>query len=267
MKKYSFILALFIFSCTSTTVINNLPSTNDKQTVVNGKLFTTVYQQNAAEYRALCYQAFNFARLRVDEIVKQPSEKPLAIMTDIDETVLSNAAYQANQSIKGMDYTLDSWYEWTSKAAADTVPGALSFLKYAASKGIEIFYVTNRDERERTGTLQNLVKFGFPNADNNHLFLRQGESSKETRKQNILKTHNIVLLMGDNLNDVSNMFEKKNVEDRRNVATSFAEEFGNKFIILPNPVYGDWESSIYQFNNKLTMAQKDSALRASLKTY
>lgn len=267
MKKYSFILILFFVSCTSTTVINNIPGQKENRTVVNGKLYTTAFQQNAAEYRALCYQAFNFARLRVDEIVKQPSQKPLAIMTDIDETVLSNAAYQAHQSLKNMDYTVDTWYEWTSMAAADTVPGALSFLKYAASKGIEVFYVTNRDERERKGTLENLKKFNFPNADNEHLFLRQGESSKETRKQNILKTHNIVLLMGDNLNDVSNLFEKKNVEDRRGVTTSFEEEFGKKFIILPNPVYGDWESSIYNFNNKLTMAQKDSVLRSSLKTY
>jgi 5'-nucleotidase (lipoprotein e(P4) family) len=237
------------------------------QTVVNGKLFTTAYQQNAAEYRALCYQAFNFARLRVDEIVKQPTTKPKAIMTDVDETVLSNAAYQAHQSLQGLDYTPDSWYEWTSKADADTVPGALSFLKYAASQGIEVFYVTNRDERERVGTLENLKKFNFPNAENSHLLLRQGVSSKDTRKFEIMKTHEIVLLMGDNLNDMSSLFEKKNVEDRRNMTTSFSEEFGRKFIVIPNPVYGDWENSIYNFNHSFTPSQKDSALRASLKSY
>lgn len=267
MKKYTIILSLFVASCTIAPHVTVNEVSTPNQTVVDGKLFTTVFQQNAAEYRALCYQAFNFARLRVDEIIKQPSSKPRAIMTDIDETVLSNAAYQAHQALQGLDYTSDSWNEWTSSANADTVPGGLSFLKYAASKGIEIFYVTNRDERERVGTLENLKKFNFPNADNEHLLLRQGISSKENRKQSILKTHDIVLLMGDNLNDVSNLFEKKNVEDRRNTATSFAEEFGKKFIILPNPVYGDWESSIYNFNHSFTPAQKDSALRASLKSY
>ena len=63
------------------------------------------------------------------------------------------------------------------------MPGALSFLKYASSKGIEIFYVTNRSEKERDVTLKNLQKFNFPNADDAHLFPSTGTSSKEERRQ------------------------------------------------------------------------------------
>ena len=73
--------------------------------------------------------------------------------------------------------------------------------------------------------------------------------------------------MGDNLNDLSNLFEKKNPDERMKVADSFAAEFGNRFIVLPNPVYGDWESSLYHYNYSLTPAQKDSVLRASLSSY
>ena len=61
-------------------------------------------------------------------------------------------------------------------ANADTLPGALSFLKYASSRGLEIFYVTNRTEKERNVTLKNLQKFNFPNSDNAHLFPSQSSS-------------------------------------------------------------------------------------------
>ena len=51
------------------------------------------------------------------------------------------------------------------------------------------------------------------------------------------------------------------------VADKFAAEFGNRFIVLPNPVYGDWEFALYHYNHSLTPAQKDSVIRASLYTY
>ena len=267
MKKSALIILLFSASCISPRVsITNLPAQADN-VIIDGKLFATAYQQRAAEYRALCYQAYNIARLRVEQNKSQRNEKPKAIMTDVDETVLNNSPYQAQQVLSGKDYDPASWYNWTSRGEADTVPGALHFFQFAASTGIEIFYVTNRLENEREGTLKNLQKFNFPNADNQHLLLKSNVSSKEARKQRIAKTHSIVLLIGDNLNDVNNLFEKKNWNDRMKVADSFATEFGDRFIILPNPVYGDWESSLYNFNNALTAAQKDSVLRASLHSY
>lgn len=267
MKKLAIILVIFSGSCVAPRVSITNVNPSSTNVVIDGKLFATAYQQRAAEYRALCYQAYNIARLRVDENNRVKTGKPKAIMTDIDETVLNNSPYQAHQLLQGKDYDGASWNEWTSKGTADTVPGALHFLQYASSQGIEIFYVTNRAENEREGTLKNLQKFNFPNADNAHLLLKGKESSKEGRKQSIAATHEIILLVGDNMNDLSNLFEKKNPDDRMNVANSFAKEFGNRFIVLPNPVYGDWESSLYHYNYGLTAAQKDSVIKASLYGY
>ena len=267
MKKFCFYFILFSSSCTiAPRVIVNAPSSSDHITV-NGKLFTTVFQQRAAEYRAFCYQAYNIARLRIDQLPSSWRNKPFAIMTDIDETVLSNAAYQAHQTLQGKDYDAASWYEWTKSANADTVPGALSFLQYASSKGIQIFYVTNRNEDEREGTLKNLRKFHFPDAENDHLFLKGELSSKENRKQQILLNHEIVLLIGDNLNDLSNAFEKKLPDARMRITDSLSQQFGKTLIVLPNAVYGDWENALYQYNHQLNAAQKDSVLRASLFSY
>jgi len=146
------------------------------------------------------------------------------------------------------------------------LPGSFSFFKYAASKNVEIFYISNRDENDRAGTLQNLQKFGFPNADNAHLLLRQNTSGKEVRRKQVMSDHDVVLLLGDNLSDFSDLFDKKSTDERLKAAQQLSAQFGSKYIVLPNPVYGDWENTIYQYKS-LTTAQKDSAIKNQLKSY
>ena len=265
MKKSSLALLLFLAACTTTR--QSTTNITHSNTVVDGKLFATAFQQRAAEYKALCYQAFNFARLRLEQIPQVQGSKPGAIITDIDETVLDNSAYEASQVLQGKDYESATWKEWTAKGIADTVPGAPHFLRYAASRGIEIFYITNRDENERQGTLQNLKRYNLPNADNNHLILRQGISSKEGRRKEIEARFNVLLLLGDNLADFTDLFDKPAIADRDERVKQLAGVFGQRFILLPNPVYGDWESALYQYKSGLTLAQKDSVLRSAIRGY
>lgn len=266
MKKM-FIVVLFVISaCSTSKQITRRDVLLPENISVNGKVFTSLFQQQAAEYRALCFQAFNMARQRVNEIL-QTTGKPKAIITDIDETILDNSAYDVHQTLQGKDYESNSWTQWISMSRADTVPGAAAFLKYAASKGITIFYITNREEKERSGTLLNLQKFNLPNADNAHLILKQGVSSKEPRRQQISDTYDVILLLGDNLADFSSMFDKKTTTERNHNADNMAAEFGKRFIIIPNPVYGDWESAVYKYSNTLTVAQKDSAIKSMLRSY
>jgi 5'-nucleotidase (lipoprotein e(P4) family) len=265
MKKIFAILVIITAAC-NTTQKTAVMSPGSSNLVSNGKMFATIYQQKSAEYRALCLQAFNIAHLRIDAISSTQTSLPKVIVTDIDETILNNSPFEAHQTLQGKDYDAAAWAQWAAMASADTVPGSLSFLQYASSKGIEIFYVTNRGESEKELTLKNLQKFNFPNSDNAHLFPLQNTSSKETRRQSIAASHDIVMLMGDNLGDFSSLFDRKNLQDRRQNTDAVAAQFGDRFIVLPNPAYGDWESSLYQYK-VLTPAQKDSLIRASLDTY
>lgn len=266
MKKISIAVLIVFAACTSTKQITQTTTTLPQNIAVTGKLFASLYQQRAAEYRALCFQAFNIARDRLDAL-QSATGKPKAIVTDIDETILDNSAYEVHQTLQGKDYESTSWYSWTDRSEADTVPGSSSFLKYAASKGIEIFYITNREERERNSTLINLQKFNLPNADVAHLFVKQNTSGKEPRRQQVAATHEIVLLLGDNLADFSALFDKRSVEDRMKNTNTLMSEFGKKFIVLPNPVYGDWESSLYKYNYNLSASQKDSLIKKLVRTY
>lgn len=265
MRKFFAIYVLLIGGCTAKHISTAPASTGTGSVSIHGKLFATVFQQKASEYKALCFQAFNIAKWQLDQY-KPTSNKPKAIITDIDETVLDNSPYEAHQTLQGKDYEPASWYEWTERVAADTVPGAPSFLKYAASKGIEIFYITNRLEKERESTLKNLQKFNFPYADNAHFFPKLDTSSKEARRMKLTETHEVVMLLGDNLADFSNFFDKRSLQERDQNTHKFASEFGSRFIMLPNTSYGDWESALYK-GKRLTEAQKDSVIRAEVKSY
>ena len=159
MKKILVVVLFVITACNSSKQVSQTISTAPVNITIAGKIFATLFQQKSAEYKALCLQAFNIARLRIDESMQTASIKPRAIITDIDETILDNSAYEVHQTLQGKDYLAASWLQWINMSNADTVPGAASFLKYAASKGITIFYITNRQEKEKQGTLLNLQKF------------------------------------------------------------------------------------------------------------
>ena len=254
-----------IIACTGTKKLQQPASQGSL--VIDGKLWSSLFQQRAAEYDALCLQAFNLAKLRVEQTIGQQTLRPRAIITDIDETFLDNSPYAVKRGLTGKDYDASSWRDWTGRGIADTLTGALDFFHYAAKNGFTIYYITNRDEEEREGTLKNLQHFKFPFADNDHLIMRQSVSSKESRRMDVAKKFEIFMLLGDNLADFHAAFDKRSTEERAEQVQAFKELFGQKFIVLPNPVYGGWEDAIYQNKREWTEGQKDSLIKAAMKSY
>ncbi|WP_165732935.1 5'-nucleotidase, lipoprotein e(P4) family [Polaribacter sp. 20A6] len=242
--------------------INNTPT---KEHTIQSLLWV----QNAAEYKALTYQAYNLAQLRLDQILaNNDSEKPIAIVTDIDETLLDNSPYSGKQIELDENYTSERWAEWVAQKKANAIPGALSFFKYAKSKNVTIFYISNRSADQTAETIENLKQKGFPFADETHVLLKTNSSEKGTRRSVVTKTHEIVLLLGDNLSDFSSIFENSTTDKRNKNTDSLYTSFGNKYIVLPNPMYGDWETKgIYEGNYNWTNAQKDSIRHKKTTSY
>ncbi|PWS27167.1 5'-nucleotidase, lipoprotein e(P4) family [Pedobacter yonginense] len=254
MKKYIFIVLVLL----STGAQAQSPARDYTNAVL--------WQQTSGEYRALCFQAYNFARFSLKEALwANTSKKPNCIIVDIDETVLDNSPFQGHEIKKDLSYSPTDWTQWTNLSQADTVPGALAFLKFAATKQIETFYVSNRDEKDYPATLKNLQNYGFPYADDAHLLVAKGTSNKEPRRQKIAETHNILLLCGDNLSDFSNVFYRDGKNTFEQVGSNQAL-FGTKFIVLPNPMYGDWEKPLYQ-GEKLSEKDKAQQRLERLKSY
>ncbi|MBW7891751.1 MAG: 5'-nucleotidase, lipoprotein e(P4) family [Chitinophagaceae bacterium] len=235
--------------------------------MTQGPLWGAVWQQKAAEYKALCFQAYNTARIQLDAILKEQHNKPLALVTDIDETILDNSPYQVHSALKNEEYSDSAWIVWTKRIECDTVPGGLSFFQYAKSKGVSVFYITNRLEEERPQTLKELQRWGFPDADNEHLILKTAGSAKGPRRDIVSANYDIVMLFGDNLSDFSSVFDKKSLEERDSQTKGNAALFGSKFIVLPNLMYGDWESALYQYQHNLPVREKEQTIINGLNKY
>ena len=220
----------------------------------------TIFVEHAPEYKALCYQAYNLAGFRLNEIVKNNTENSkLAVVLDIDETVLNNIPYQAKQVLDTIGYPT-CWSEWVNLAVAEPVPGAKEFLTMANNLGVAIFYVSNRKTTNLGATINNLKKFDLPQADSLHVMLKVDDNEKETRRQKVLaEGYNIVLLFGDNLSDFSSDFEISDNIARNATAISQSAQFGHRYIVLPNPGYGAWTQNLGLYNPGLN---QDSLTRS-----
>ncbi|MFT3744959.1 MAG: 5'-nucleotidase, lipoprotein e(P4) family [Pyrinomonadaceae bacterium] len=270
-KKFllSFALALVTFSAATAQQPTPAPAaTADLQYQVGA----TLYMQKAAEYRALAYQAFNLARWQLDadldkknvkKLPKDQQKRARAIVVDIDETVLDNSPSQALSIKNKTPFNLNEWYAWGEMRKAKAIPGAVDFLNYAVSKGVKIFFVSNRDEVQKQATMDNLKNAGFTDVSAENVVLRTTESTKEPRRLAISQKYRIVLLMGDNLDDLSNVFERKSVTDRFAEVDKVKNDWGKHWIVLPNAMYGTWENAIYEYG-RLTDAQKTEKRAAAL---
>lgn len=269
LKRNIYALVLIACSATSTWFLTTshaqqgapmVQATADNEYQVGAVL----YMQKAAEYRALTYQAFNLARWQLDADLDKKNEKklpkadqkrPRAVVVDIDETVLDNSPAQAYNIRNRQAFVLKDWYAWGEMRKAKAIPGAVDFLNYANSKGVKVFYVSNRDEVQKQATMDNLKSAGFADITPDNVVLRTTDSSKEARRQAILQKYRIVILMGDNLDDLSNVFEKRSVADRFAEVDKIKTDWGKRFIVLPNAMYGTWENAVYEYG-RLTDAQK-----------
>jgi len=231
-----------------------------------------LWTQSSAEYRALAYQAFDLAKLRLDAaLAKQKpgraarAGKGMAIVVDVDETVLDNSRFQAELILRGVGYTPQAWQAWCDRAEAGAVPGAAEFLNYAAGRGVQVFYITNRRQPEKAGTMANLKNAGFPNVSEETVMIRENASpSKEARREKVRARYRIVMLVGDNLNDFNDNFSGKSIADRKAEVERERAAFGSEYIVIPNPMYGDWESAVYgnqQLNDTEKRAKRREALR------
>jgi len=230
-------------------------------------ILSTLYHQQAAENAALAYQTYNVAQMLLDKDLKiSLLHKKRAVIVDIDETVLDNSPYQAKCIQEGINYP-EGWIEWCNKAKAKAIPGSKDFLSYAAEKGVEVYYITNRKEEVREATKKNLKELGFPFVEDDHLIMRTSTSSKQERREKVEDDHRVVMLIGDNLGDFAEVFEKGSVENRFALTDSLKNEFGTHFLILPNAMYGDWEGAIYDHNYGLPEVEKSKIRNEKLEGY
>ncbi len=229
-----------VFSSCSTKQHHNNPHPfNPREYQIGAYL----WQQTSGEYRALTYQAYNLARTLIERDLQNKHNKKRAVIFDIDETILDNSFGGAREIQMREPWNENQFANWVKLKQAVAIPGALDFIKFLEQNRVEVFYVSNRTVPMLEDTIANLTAQGFP-VKRENVLLKADKSTKEPRRQEIAKKHEIVLLVGDNLTDFHQAFDDKKAAERNAVTDAMKAEFGTRFIVLPNPLYGDWERAL-----------------------
>ncbi len=239
--KYALILTFLLFtSCAHQGKKDNA----NPQTPF---LVATKYFQNSAEAAALYEQGYNVAYLYVQKVMKNYKEKlPACVVLDIDETVLNNSYYQGTLYEKGETYRDETWDEWVNLAKAPALPGVVSYISKVRDLGVEPIFITNRRSYLLDKTIENLEKVGIP-TEKKFMVGRDKVHSKEVRRALFKNSCHIIQLIGDNLSDFSDDYNAQEMKKRKQQVSKKNEFFGTRYILLPNPMYGDWRKTILDY--------------------
>lgn len=256
------------------------PSAN--AAAAHANLNAVLWVQTSAEYVGSALQAYTVAQVMLDRALADPTwtaaleqslatgyeRLPPAIILDVDETVLDNSPNQARQILDNTEFNRTDWHAWVREEQAQPVPGALEFTRYAADRGVTVFYVTNRRHEVEPATRNNLRALGFPlESELDTIYTRDERedwgSDKGTRRQAIADSHRILLLVGDNLGDFLSDINQS-VQLRKEMAQRRPEYWGRRWIVLPNPQYGSWEGSLIGFEYGLPAQEKGRVKAAAL---
>ncbi len=192
--------------------------------------------------------------LTKEDRAKPAAGLPMAVIVDIDETMLDNTPYGARLVRDGKSHDEAAFNQWVNEAAAKPVPGALEFARAANARGVTIFYISNRTADQAGPTVDNLRKLGFPIKDAGQYLgknttlggCENSGSDKGCRRQLVGRTHRVLMQFGDQLGDLVSI-ASNTPAGREQAVRPYLGWVGERWFMLPNPSYGSWEPAL--FNN------------------
>ncbi|MDP1967055.1 MAG: HAD family acid phosphatase [Reyranella sp.] len=226
----------------------------------NDMLLATLWTQRSVEYKGNALTVFALARIRLDEALADknwtasPAEQkadyqnlPPAVILDIDETLLDNSRFQVWMLRNNQTFSTKTWNQFCAAQISTAIPGAVEFTKYADSKGVKVFYITNRGAETEKDTRENMAKFGFPMGGNVDTFLMQNEkpewaSAKGTRRAVVTKDYRVLLNIGDNFGDFDDRYRTSDAERQKAFEADMAY-WGRQWLVIANPTYGSFDTA------------------------
>ena len=233
----------------------------------------TLWVRYSAEYQALSRQVYQDATRALPRLLSDKtwsalpdqhnaSDLPPAIIMDVDETTVTNIAFQLTFEPPFADWKLN---KWVNETTATAVPGAPEFVAAARAAGVTVFFITNRpcepvegvsDPCSQKGVvMRDLAEVGIA-ADAEHVFLsgeRGWTKEKTPRRDMVAGNYRVIMLFGDDLGDFlpcvrtklyAPCTERATADSRRQMVEDYAAYWGNGWYVLANPVYGSWTSAV-----------------------
>jgi 5'-nucleotidase (lipoprotein e(P4) family) len=197
----------------------------------------------SAERRAAYLQSYRMAATAIERRSAGRPAGSWAVILDADETVIDNSPYEQELAERHASYDEASWREWVLREAAAPLPGASAFTARVRTLGGRVVIVTNRDDQYCEPTRANLRKAGIV-ADEVLCKTDPKNGSKDPRFEAVaagtapstLPALKVLMWIGDNIQD----FPRLTQAIRSSGDGAFAD-FGETYIVLPNPMYGSWE--------------------------
>ncbi len=200
----------------------------------------------AAEKPALYEQIYRIAGDRILQLAAGHERGSWAVISDADETLLDNAEYQLMLAHSGQKYSEATWQPWARQRRSVAVPGSRAFVDRVLAAGGQVVVVTNRAEAICEDTRANLRSENLRVAavlcaplDPVTGKMLQDKNPRFAAVQNGTATAGLPALqvlawVGDNIKDFPG---------RSQTNSAPLAEFGEHLFMLPNPVYGSWESN------------------------
>jgi len=274
----------------------SLPTTESKQeptsSTVDSRhedLDAILWVQTSGEYQAITRQTYRLAELTLKDAIADPDwtasleQKELvdkgevkladlkpAVVFDVDETVLSNASYQVGLIDSMSEYSRDGWKSFVEEKKSTPIAGAVEFVQHCRDSNVQVIFVTNREHEVEASTRENLIAVGLmkesdPDIVFSKLEKEEWKSDKISRRTELAKKYRILLLVGDDLHDFASTGYHPTSEKRRELVESNPDWWGKKWIVLPNPNYGGWEQSLYDWKNASSSETKLKLKRSHMK--
>lgn len=255
------------------------------QAASHDNMNATLWYQTSAEFKASAIQTYQTAALQLPHAIADKNwtalpnqtsnyqQLPLAIIVDIDETILDNSPTAAQAVLLNSGYDPKRWDQWVAMASAKAVPGAVAFVNKAEGAGVKVLYISNRECEKRIGsndscpqkadTLRNLKTVGIEKIDASQIWLKSEQkgwsSEKESRRLLAAKDFRILMSIGDDFGDFLPDV-KKNItpEQRSALVDQYQNYWGAKWFVLANPTYGSWQTILKQPNSQYLQSVPDT---------
>jgi acid phosphatase len=232
-----------------------------------------LWVKHSAEYTAITKQVYGAATAALPEFIEDTSwsvipgqadaaDLPVAVILDVDETVVSNVDFQLTFERPFANWKLD---KWASETEATPIPGVTEFVRASRAAGVTVFFVTNRpcevidgvDDAcpQKQTTIDGIAEIGIT-TDSDHVLLSEEQGwnrEKSVRRDYVAQTHRVIMLIGDDLGDFVPCVRRKpyapctttaTADDRQAMVADHADLWGNGWYILPNPMHGSWTSAV-----------------------
>lgn len=262
------VVAFLLVSCDSQKIVvpEGANNADAEKNLSQQTMDAVLWSSSSAEAYYSYLQTYELATIKLNNALSQSkSDKPYAVIMDLDETVLDNSQYQLQLLKQGKTFSSGTWSEWVSGANATDLPGSYDFVNGCRSKGIEIFYISNRSVETMNSTIMNLKSLNFPYADEDHVYLKEGgESDKTERRNRVFGHYEVLLILGDNLADFSEAFAERGTGMGVNQVVELRSMLMEKFILFPNPMYGPWMNPFYSDSSEGTLNKKEGFVESKI---